>query len=380
MNPSLIWIALALFTWGIGEGMFFIFQPIYMEKLGADPLLIGYIMGGFGLAMAITHTPAGHLADRIGRRPMLTFAWASGLLATIVMGFATTLPVFVVGWLMYGITAFVSSPLNSYITAARGNWSVGRALTSISVAFNLGMALGPVIGGLIGERFELRTVFFVAAGLFVLSNIFLHRIADQPINQHDDANPPANLLANTRFVGFVGLGFLIVIATFLPQSLTPNFLQNVRGLNLEQIGQIGSVGNFGNAALAFILGQLEARIGFILGQACVAIFSIIMWQASGTGWYALAYFLLGGYRAMRMLFSAQILPLIHESQMGLAYGTSETILSAAIIVAPIIAGYLYEYDPMLMYPTALIATLVGIVATYFLAPRRQQTGLEQDAA
>ena len=37
MSADLILVAFSLFTWGIGEGMFFYFQPIYLQELGADP-------------------------------------------------------------------------------------------------------------------------------------------------------------------------------------------------------------------------------------------------------------------------------------------------------------------------------------------------------
>ena len=62
MNPSLLWLAAALFTWGIGEGMFYMFQPIYLSQLGANPLTIGYILGAAGFAMMLAHIPAGYLA------------------------------------------------------------------------------------------------------------------------------------------------------------------------------------------------------------------------------------------------------------------------------------------------------------------------------
>ncbi len=105
--------------------MFFNFSPIYMEQLGSDPQQIGVILGAFGAAMAITHIPAGRLADRFGRRPLLIAAWAMGLTATVVMALARDLPLFVAGLLVYGLTAFVSSPLSSYVTAARGTLDGG---------------------------------------------------------------------------------------------------------------------------------------------------------------------------------------------------------------------------------------------------------------
>ena len=41
MNSALLALAAALFTWGLGEGIFFFFQPLYLAELGADPLQLG---------------------------------------------------------------------------------------------------------------------------------------------------------------------------------------------------------------------------------------------------------------------------------------------------------------------------------------------------
>ncbi len=376
MNPSLLWIALALFTWGIGEGMFYMFQPIYLSELGANPVTIGYILGAAGLAMMIAHIPAGYLADRLGRRPLLITAWTIGILATWIMALSPSLPFFVVGLLIYGVTAFVSSPLNSYITAARGNWTVGRAITTISSTFNLGVVLGPFTGGWIGDHYGLRSVYYVAGVLFILSTFFLLLIAPQPRDVHNPATPPPSLFSNRRYLGFLGLGFLVMLATYLGQPFTSKFLQEVRGLSFGQIGLLGTIGGAGNTALSFLLGFLDARLGFILGQVSVGMFSLTLWQMNGYGWFALSYFLLGGFRAARSLFMAQIRPLVHESQMGLAYGISETILGLTGILAPIAAGFLYARDKISIYPVALAAILVSVFLSLILAPRPNQDQLQ----
>jgi MFS family permease len=97
LNRNLVFIAVALLLWGFGEGMFFNFQPIYLKSLGSDEQQIGLILGAFGAAMAVTHIPAGRLADRIGRRPLIWAAWVMGLVSTVVMALARELPLFVVG-------------------------------------------------------------------------------------------------------------------------------------------------------------------------------------------------------------------------------------------------------------------------------------------
>jgi MFS family permease len=369
MNPSLLWIAISLFTWGIGEGMFYMFQPIYLSQLGANPVTIGYILGAAGFAMMIAHIPAGYLADRIGRRPLLITAWVIGIVAAWTMALAPSLPMFVVGLLIYGFTAFVSSPLNSYVTAARGNWPLGRTISTISATFSLGIVLGPSTGGWIGEHFGLRSVYYVSGILFVISTVFLLLIAPQPRDQHDPSAPPPSLMTNRRYLGFLALGFLVMSATYLPQPFTAKFLQDVRGLSLEQIGFLGTIGGAGNAALLVLLGFLDARLGFVFGQVGVGIYSLLLWRMNSYGWFAAAYFLLGGFRATRSLFMAQIRPLVHESQMGLAYGISETFFGLTTILAPIAAGFLYERDTSSIYPVALVAIIVSIFLSLIFAPR-----------
>lgn len=369
MNRSLLWLGISLFLWGVGEGMFMLFQPIYMQQLGADPIQIGAILGAFGLVMVLVHVPSGHLSDRIGRRPMLLAAWMVGITATLWMGLARTLPVFIVGWLLYGFTAFVASPLDSYVTAARGKWSVARAITFTGITFNAGVVLGPITGGWIGDHYGLRSVFFVSAILFIISLVFLLFIETQPRNHHDPADPPASLFRNRRYLSFIGIYFFIVVAMYLPQPFTPNFLQGQRALTLSEIGTLGSIGGVGNSVLNFALGLLEARTGFLLGQLGVAAFAILIWKGTGFWQFALAYFLLGGYRVLRGLGIAQVRPLVHESQMGLAYGIAETVGSTSSLLAPIIAGFLYDRDPALMYPVGLAAIGFVFILSIAFIPR-----------
>ncbi len=173
MSLDLILLSVSLFTWGIGEGMFIYFQPIYLQQLGANTMTIASVFSGFGFAMMVAHIPAGYLADRLGRKPLLVAAWVAGLLSAWIMALAHTLPVFVTGMLFYGFTAFVSAPMNSYVTTARGKLSPVRAMTLVSAAYNFGAVLGPVSGGWIGNRFGLQTVYVVSACIFIVSTAIL---------------------------------------------------------------------------------------------------------------------------------------------------------------------------------------------------------------
>ncbi len=98
MNRNIPFIAVALVLWGFGEGMFFNFIPIYLNRqFLLNEAQVGLVLGAFGFSMAITHIPAGRLADRIGRKPLLITAWVLGLVSALIMGIALSLPLFLIG-------------------------------------------------------------------------------------------------------------------------------------------------------------------------------------------------------------------------------------------------------------------------------------------
>jgi MFS family permease len=351
--------------------MFFIFQPLYLQQLGANPITIGAILGAAGIAMAVAHIPAGYLADRIGRKPLLLAAWAIGMLATWIMALAPSLPLFVIGMMIYNLTTFVSSPMNSYITAARGRLSVGRALTMISALYSSGAILGPWLGGQVGQRFGLRTIYIIAGCAFIISSIVLVFIKSQPIERHESEQGINSKLIDRRFVTYQLVILLAGFSMYLAQPLSSNYLQNQQHLSLNSIGILGSISSIGIVVLNLGLGSLKARIGYLLGQLSVCLFTLILWQGTSFQWFCVAYFLVGGYRITRSLATAQTRNLIHQSRMGLAYGITETVSASAIIIASPVAGFLYEINPTSMYIVGFCLILISLMVSARFLPRQE---------
>jgi MFS family permease len=371
LNRSLLFVALALLLWGFGEGMFFNFVPIYLDQqFLLNKYEIGLVLGAFGFSMAITHIPAGRLSDRIGRRPLLIIAWVLGLVSALIMGLALALPLFLIGLFGYGLTAFVSAPLSSYVTAGRGAWPVGTVLSLTTATFGMGTVLGPITGGWIGDHYGMRMSFMVAAAVFVLSNGFIFFIERQPIDYHDPAAPPPNLMRNQHFVILMGVLAFAIFAMYLAQPLTPNFLTSVRGLSLSQTGIIFTAGALGNSLMAILFSRVHPRRGFLVAQALVILFAFFIWRGASLPVFMLGYFLLGGFRAGRPMVMAQARELVHDSQMGVTYGIMETIGAVIFILTPPIAGILFERDPKIVYPLSIGLIAVSILISYLFSPRK----------
>jgi MFS family permease len=377
LNRDLILVAISLFAWGFGESAFFAFQPLYLEQLGANPIQIGAILGVYGIATALAHIPAGYLADRFGRRPILWSVWGIGVISTWMMALANNLTSFVIAMLLYGLTMFVLAPLNSYITTARGNWSVGRAITFVSAAFHAGAILGPLIGGVIGDYYGFRNIYILAGSLFLISFVMILFIRPQPVDSITQQDKGRNLLINTRYLVFLGIFFLASFAMYLPQPLSPNYLQNQKGLNLIQIGQLYSISEFGIVILSLLLGLLNARLGYLIGQFAVGLFALMLWQGTSFPVYTITFFLLGGYRASRSLATAYISSLINGANLGLAYGLAETIAAGATIIAPILAGALYSQNPGKMYAVSVLLICGSILINALVTSHRSSTKTQE---
>ena len=63
---------------------------------------------------------------------------------------------------------------------------------------------------------------------------------------------------------------------YLPQVLTPNYLSNQGGYDLSQIGLLFSVSSIGVVVLNLVLGSMPALTGFLMGQAAVILFTLVL--------------------------------------------------------------------------------------------------------
>ncbi len=367
MTRDLRVMMVSLFAWGVGEGMFLIFITLTLQNWGADPVKIGGILSAMGAAMALVQIPAGMLADRIGSRPVMWASWVLGTISAVIMAWAGSLPVFVAGLLIYGLTSFVTAPMNSYIASVRGKWSVERALTVVSAMFHLGAFVGPLVGGVIGQRFGLQIVYQIAAVIFFGSTLIVLTTRKAPEEEQREAHAlKPSLTSNPRFFGLVALIFLSLFTMILPQPLTPNYLQNQHSFDLQQIGVIGAVGSLGNALIMLSAGHLNATAGFLLGQVLVGLFALSLWRSETPFLLTAGYFFIGGYRLCRSMALAYARSIVKAGEVGLAFGLVETANALASIVAPLAAGFLYDRNPHTVYVVSIISIGVMVVINFFL--------------
>ena len=159
---------LAVFLQWFGASAIIPMLPEYIRHRGGTDSLAGLVMAAFFAAGVVFQYPAGRIADRLGRRPVLlaglvVYAVASfGFLAPV--GPATDIGLRALQGIGAGAAEVAALAMVSAAVVAERR---GKAFASIYAGQVAGMAIGPLIGSVLGV--DLMWTVFVAAGITSLA-------------------------------------------------------------------------------------------------------------------------------------------------------------------------------------------------------------------
>jgi MFS transporter, ACDE family, multidrug resistance protein len=365
-------VMISFFLWGVGEGLWMFIQPLYVKSLGASPEQAGFVIGLWGWGRLLFILPAGLLADRWGARRLLLPGWYIGSVGVLIMTIAPDWRWAAPGFLVYGISASAIPVSNLYITQAsrhdptrNPNLPLGATLTLMWAAYSLGIVVTPAIGGRLGDIAGLRTVYGISLVWFAASTVVItythsYPVAPRPAQDYDYGTRLRQRHVITAFV-LLTLG---LVGVLVGQTLSSQYLEEVRAFSRTTIGVFGSINALGTVAFSLLLGRLIAWRGFYTALWLVMVAFGLFLLSGSPVIVVVAVFLLGAHYAARPLASAVIAPLVPEHQHGLAFALVDTLAGLATVIASNTAGVLYTGDPGWPFGagivTIVIITMIGM--------------------
>lgn len=128
-----------------------------------------WIVDSYALVLAALLVPAGAFADRFGRRRMLLIGALGFTVASVFGALAPTAGMFIAARVLMGFFGALLMPSTlSLIRSIFARPAQRRLAVAIwAVAFGVGGALGPIVGGLLLQHFHWGSVFLLAVPMLV---------------------------------------------------------------------------------------------------------------------------------------------------------------------------------------------------------------------
>ncbi|TVY80317.1 Efflux pump azaK [Lachnellula suecica] len=114
----------------------------------------GLIESAFSLTQMLLMISWGRASDRIGRRPVLVFSLSGVSIATAIFGLSKSIPQMVIFRCCAGIFAGTIVTIRTMISENSTPRTVARAFSFFAFSGNMGMFLGPLIGGALSNPLE----------------------------------------------------------------------------------------------------------------------------------------------------------------------------------------------------------------------------------
>ncbi|MET0408644.1 MAG: MFS transporter, partial [Hyphomicrobium sp.] len=136
--------------------------PDMMGTLGATPDQITWVLTSYIVAEAIIIPMSGFLAERFGRKRVLTVSVAGFVVSSMLCGQAHTLLQMVVFRLMQGAFGASVVPLSqATMVDSFEPEKRGKAMAIWGIGVLLGPIMGPTVGGFITDHLGWQWVFYV---------------------------------------------------------------------------------------------------------------------------------------------------------------------------------------------------------------------------
>lgn len=222
-QPRAVWaLAFASVIAFMGIGLVGPILPSVTVALGATPTQTSFLFTSYlaitGIAMFFTSW----VSSRIGARATLLLGLVIIIIAAALAGCATSIEALIAFRAIWGLgnALFISTALATIISSARG--SAGTAIVLYEASLGIGIAVGPLIGGLLGS-FGWQVPFFGTATLMLIA--FIAILAFMPGTRTRPAgaslSAPFRALGNPAILVFALVAFFYNIGFFVLMSYTP---------------------------------------------------------------------------------------------------------------------------------------------------------------
>lgn len=368
----------------LGFGMISPILPLYARTFDVSTAMVGLLITSFGVARLFTNLPAGKLADRIGRRPLILagpiITCIGALLAGVAPGFWMLIGARFVQGLGSAMSATASMTVLADISTTENR---GRVMTVFQGSLLLGASIGPAIGGVLAALVGLRGVFFVYAASAFLVAVWARLRVKETLGVASETPQQArgpgryafasgatmSMLLNASFIAISMVSIAIFFTrTGARSTIIPLIGSENLDLSAVGIGNVLTVAAVFNVLVLLVAGWSIDRFGrkrTIVPSTLVSAVGILLFAlAPNVTTFVAAAVVLGiGTGIAGPAPAAYVADLAKGRNYGSTMGLFRTVSDVGFVVGPILLGWIADQRGygFSLYVNAALLLAAGLV-------------------
>lgn len=374
----------SIFATVTGVGIVVPLLPVYAHELGASGFYIGMIFGAFSLARTFFLTYFGRLSDLKGRKPLII----SGLLAyaLVSLGFVFVKDVNALIALRFfqGIASAMLMPIiQAYVGDITPAGNEGFSMGLFNMSMFCGLSIGPLLGGIIHDRFSLEASF-ICMGFLALIGFFLCLFLLPPTRSEkyiSSGKSPIKwkqLFFDRNVVTIFIFRFSHILCIGIVWAFLPLFAKLKFSTSSSAIGFLIMLGVLVSGALHVPMGLLADKLSkrwmVIAGGLMVAcaVFSFEWVQGFWGLVWASIFFGIGGGIAMPALMAIAVVKGSETDSMGSVMAILTLAHSLGMLCGSLIGGMMMDvFQLRAAFPLGG-AVMALTVAVFFVSTRSRR--------
>jgi EmrB/QacA subfamily drug resistance transporter len=385
-----------------------------------------WVITGYILSFSVVLAIAGPLGDRFGRKRLLLLGIVLFGAVSVWVGLASSVVELIVSRIALGIGGGLLFPLSTAVVgAAMPQSQLPRTMSILTGIATLGMAIGPVVGGIFTELIDWRWVFLINPPISAFAFILMFILAKESRNEDGEASRldfvgivlliigigglsigiaglgdhaittslliiagsvitlalfawqelrqeaplvDLRLLGNRTFAGYLAGGSLSNSCWCILIFATTLYLQEVRKDDAMTAGFQFLYLSVPVAAAGFLGPMLQRRIGtrfmLLFATAIQTAACVVFWMSDLSPWLAIGLLVVGfGCSWGWSMSQAGGIGTIPEKNVGLASGSMLTVLIMSGNVGVVVSATMIKG----MGGANMVDYAPGITASYLLA-------------
>lgn len=270
-HPLFLSYYLPSFIFAVAWGVRTPVLPLFASQLSEGYGLVGLVVAGAGLGTLITYLPSANIIRNINKRHAMILGITIDALSTMALFWVGSLWVAVLLRILSGIGHAVFSIARHTLATNTVRATLrGRAMALYGGVIRIGLFIGPAMGGMLAEHFNLRVPFIIFPLLCLFSIIVILLSGDgvdvvsdqQAVNLSDQMN--LKEVMKGRLKGFILAGSGVLLAQITRSGVNmimPLWASDILLLSPLQVGWAVSLVSGVSMTLFYPAGLIMDRIG-----------------------------------------------------------------------------------------------------------------------